>query len=1037
MIKIIVFIALNLFLSYQLVFSHKEIVSLNKSGNIEFIENRGQFVDSEGNVSSEIRFVCFIANQAIQFGNTGVTFCFSKFESSNENLNSNPFDMNSINKVKRSISYSEMNFVDANTKVTVFAEEKLPTYNNYYLQHCPDGIVNVPVYGKITYKNLYEKIDLVFYENNGELEYDFIVYPGADPKEIKMELTGFLEHHINNNGDLILKNDLGTVLQTNPNSFQSEKVIKSSFILDGNISTFNIGSHNSQEKLIIDPQIRIWGTYFGDVGQDYCKGIDKDKLGNIYITGAYTNQGNKDICTIKFSSDGVLQWRTIIGGSAEDVPQDIVVDKSNVYISGTSWSDNLIATDGVYQKNRYGNMDTFLMKIDDMGYRQWGTYFGGEWDDCSNWLCVDSSGFIIISGITASKQNIASSTAHQNNFGGNTTDGYLAKFDTTGNLEWSTYYGGSGNDRIFGVAVDKSNYIFTTGVTESNNAISTNDAYQKTFAGDHDCYLAKFNSSGKRLKSTYFGGIGKDMGWDLKIDNSNNILIVGSSSSNFNMTTQNAYQEYNNGGEKWGDSFLAKFDDNLDIIWCTYFGGKEDEHAYGISIDNMNNIFFTGDTKSSESISYNNDYQEHLSGESDAFIANFSENGDLFWGTYLGGDNVDTGHDILSDNGSVYIVGSTTSSNNISTKNSYQEYYSGIRDGFIVKLSLGGCDETSFNFNSFKQITNLNLVKDARLTDSTITLTPADYWKGGAIWYRDKIPVKKGFTTDFSFRFSDGEDKFTEEEYPGADGITFVIQNQSNDVIGTLGGGGGYKKISNSLAVEYDTYYNNDDDSEYEDFNDPNENHIAVFCNGTETNTCDHYSKAHLGTTAIMPIVPKGRIYYSRIEYDYKQNELRVYLDTIAEFVSHPVLVISNIDLSQMLDLDSEEYAWVGFTSATGNAFERHELLSWDFCSAPTSAIIIDVEELKPLEIRNLNLNVYPNPATDAVNIEYFIENIASVSLKVYDVLGNEVMTLKDGINEQGKLNIKWETKGIQSGIYYLIIDNGINIVSQRIVLIK
>ncbi|MFC2132006.1 T9SS type A sorting domain-containing protein, partial [Bacteroidota bacterium] len=296
----------------------------------------------------------------------------------------------------------------------------------------------------------------------------------------------------------------------------------------------------------------------------------------------------------------------------------------------------------------------------------------------------------------------------------------------------------------------------------------------------------------------------------------------------------------------------------------------------------------------------------------------------------------------------------------------------GGRDIFLFKLN-EGCDETSFFYDDFSEIDNLELIEEAYHIDSTIALTPSECWLGGAVWHQDKVPVKKGFTTEFSFRFSEGVDKYIPEDYPGADGICFIIQNHKRNALGSIGGSLGFKNIPNSFVVEYDTYKNTSDQAD--NFHDPNENHIAVFCNGSEPNSPDHASDAHIATNdTIFPLVPDGRIFYSKIEYE-QDNYFKVYLDTTNAFELPPVIELSSIDISEMLELDCEEFAWVGFTSATGNAYEKHELLSWDLCAAPTNAVAVNAKITQgPDSICAYSTVSYQSNYENNINYEWIVE---------------------------------------------------------------
>ena len=369
--------------------------------------------------------------------------------------------------------------------------------------------------------------------------------------------------------------------------------------------------------------------------------------------------------------------------------------------------------------------------------------------------------------------------------------------------------------------------------------------------------------------------------------------------------------------------------------------------------------------------------------------------------------------------------------------------YPGENGAVLNELALYNCcDKTAFENNNFEYDDNFNLIENCRKSDSTITLTDSEYWQGGAIWLLNKVPVKKGFSTEFSFRFSKGVNTFSEEEYPGADGIAFVVQNFAPDALGLRGGGLGYYKIPNSLAVEYDTFKNDENNDLMEsknneinlapgNYHDPNENHIAVFCNGTEPNSCDHNSPANLGTVEnIIPLVPDGRIFYSKIEYLASEKTMIVWLDSTRNF-TEPVLTINNLDISQKLNLDNKEFAWVGFTSATGNAKEKHELLSWSFCPEPTNA--------KPTAVFDNQTNsslvsVYPNPANDILYVDLDKDfAFMSCDIKIINLLGNTM--LEKSINANNNQRIKLDVSLIPAGYYIVLINSGTNSLVKKVII--
>ena len=339
---------------------------------------------------------------------------------------------------------------------------------------------------------------------------------------------------------------------------------------------------------------------------------------------------------------------------------------------------------------------------------------------------------------------------------------------------------------------------------------------------------------------------------------------------------------------------------------------------------------------------------------------------------------------------------------------------------------LNNCDETAFTFEKFNPSSNIQLIQNATIYDSTIILTKADPWVAGSCWYNDKVPVKYGFSTEFSFRFSEGKNKYTVENVPGADGICFVIQNSTFDAVGLAGGSIGYRKIPNSFVVEFDTYKN--DNSSIDNFHDPSENHLGVFCNGINQNLSDHGSSACLATVdPILQLIPDGRIFFAKIEYK-SGNNLLVYLDTVPEFLLPPILTLNNVVISKLLNLEIGEYAWVGFTSATGNAQEIHEILSWNFCPEPTDAIL-SVDELNKNK-DDESVNIIPNPISDNTTFEINLIENNRVFLTIYNVLGYKISTIIDKVLSEGQHRINWDCRGADSkqlakGIYFYTIEIG------------
>lgn len=223
-------------------------------------------------------------------------------------------------------------------------------------------------------------------------------------------------------------------------------------------------------------------------------------------------------------------------------------------MTGETYSNSAISTSGAYQQTRGGGGDAFLVKFNSNGARQWGTYYGGSDDDWGNNLAINSYDNLYIVGLTYSENAIASSGEHQTTFGGY-YDAFLVKFNSNGQRQWGTYYGGSKYDYGYGVTVDQDGFIYISGDTSSDNDISTTDAYQTDRGGDYDAFIAKFDGSGIREWGTYFGGSTSDYGYDINAQGTD-LYLAAYTYSNNSIATVGAFQEELRGSR---DAYLVKF----------------------------------------------------------------------------------------------------------------------------------------------------------------------------------------------------------------------------------------------------------------------------------------------------------------------------------------------------------------------------------------------------------------------------------------------------------------------------------------------
>lgn len=319
----------------------------------------------------------------------------------------------------------------------------------------------------------------------------------------------------------------------------------------------------------------------------------------------------------------------------------------------------------------------------------WGTYFGGSAADGAQAIQSDAQGNIYMAGFTNSTSGIATSGAFHSAMGTPANmDAYLAKFDNAGKLLWATYYGGTADEIGFGVDVDHNGNAYLTGWTQSSTGIATKGAFQTSFGGNYDAFLAKFNGKGLLQWSTYYGGANDDYAFAVKTADSGKIYICGYSESNSAIASSGGFKTTNSGGY---DAYLAKFDSSGARQWATYFGGTAFDLAYSLAHDTSGNMYISGYTSSSSGIATKGAYQtSYGGGNNDAFVAKFNTSGSLLWATYFGGDGTNTGHIATDKSGNLVLAGSTTSLFGIASTNGYKKTLAGGFDAYVALFNSSG-----------------------------------------------------------------------------------------------------------------------------------------------------------------------------------------------------------------------------------------------------------------------------------------------------------------------------------------------------------
>jgi hypothetical protein len=589
----------------------------------------------------------------------------------------------------------EMVFLNASQSPKVIAEQQQGNYNNYYLARCPNGITTHS-YNKLTYKNIYPNIDLVLSAKAAGMEYSFVVYPGGDVNDIKIQWNG-VDSIRRLDGGIRYANELGYLWEGGLRSYAGNGEVNCTEKIQDNLVSFKVKGYDKSQVLVIDPTL-AWSTYYGGSNGETSYGVSLDKQNNIFITG-YTSSssgiattgayqtslnGNSDVFIAKFSSKDSLLWASYYGGNSNDLAYGISVDKKgNACITGYTNSSSGIATSGAHQTSIASSQDAFLAKFSGSGSLSWATYYGGSDYEYGNAIATDTASNIFITGITHSSSNIASSGAYQTSNGG-LSDAYLAKFSPSGSMLWGTFFGGSGEEEGVAVATNDSGDVYLCGSAFSTTKIATSGAYETSNQGNEDAFLAKFSSSGNLIWSTYFGGPSEDRGQGMATDHSGNPVIVGYTESTSGIASSGAYQAGNNGG---ADAFIARFTSSGSFSWSTYLGGNSTDVGSSVSADALGNVLVAGYTYSTRGIASPGAYHKSKTGSPDAFFSIFHADGSMDWSTYFGGGSYNYGQGIVNDSiGNTYITGFTYSSSGIATSGAYKSTYSGNGDAFIAKF---------------------------------------------------------------------------------------------------------------------------------------------------------------------------------------------------------------------------------------------------------------------------------------------------------------------------------------------------------------
>jgi hypothetical protein len=632
------------------------------------------FEENQGQAAADVDYVAHASGYTLSLDKSGATL-----------------DLHGSSTGKDSLVRLEL--VGVNGGARAVSLDPAITRTNYFLGSDPrQWHTNIPNFGRVEYAGVYSGINLDYYSNHGQLEYDFVVAPGADASAIQMSIRG-ADAAINAQGNLIIHTPAGDVVEQAPVVYQEINGVRQQIaagiqIVDSASAssdhsarvTFQLGAYDHTHGLVIDPILVYYAT---DPRAGVGFGIAADSKGDAYFTG-----GNGEVGKLNRRGNELIYLTFLGNGGMGD---GIAVDSSgNAYVIGAPGS-NFPTTPNAFSTTP---SDLFVTKLGPTGANLlYSTYVpGGEGNYISALLgapggiAFDGSGNIYVTG--DGQAGLATTPgAFQTTYSGS-DEAFFAEFNPnlsgSASLLYSSYLGGGTNEGT-GIAVDSSGNAYLSGITGPDFP-TTAGAYQTTWGGGLDVFVAKFNptlwGSASLAYSTFLGGTGQNgyvtgtsgsadpflPGPGIAVDSAGEAFIAGQTgSTRFGTsdfpTTPGAFQTTFGGptSGRASDGFVTKLNAaGSALVYSTFLGGSDQDALNGIAVDSSGNATVTGWTLSTDFPTMN-PIQANNSGGYDAVVATLNASGSaLLFSTYLGSANDDLGCAVaLGPRNFIYVTGYT------------------------------------------------------------------------------------------------------------------------------------------------------------------------------------------------------------------------------------------------------------------------------------------------------------------------------------------------------------------------------------------
>lgn len=673
------------------------------------------FEPNRGQTDPRVKFLSHAGHHTLWLTNDEAVLAVGR--RSGANLSNQKGKEGSLQANEFASAVLRMKFVGANANPRIAGEARQQGTVNYFTGKPEQWRTKIPVYSRVRYSSLYPGIDLIFYGNNRELEYDLMVSPGADPEQIKLEISGAENMRIDGDGNLVLKTAAGDVIQQKPRIYQRKGTdlvaIAGEYVINSKDEiSFRLGSYDRRAPVVIDPVLR-YASYLTGGGDedDGGTGIAVDSANRVVVAGwtcsiTFPGENGPPVprCVSAFVTKldftgSTMVFTAFVPGSVffDNVP--LALDAANnIYIAGstngnTFGDDTFKPTPGAFQGTFGGNTDAWVAKLNSSGTRLiYATFLGGSGDERAGGIAVDSGGNAYVTGTTTSKNFPVTAGVFQHECklksDGSGASAFVTKLNADGSHAlFSSYLGGHGTQSGEGIALNSSGNAFVVGGTDAKDFPTTAGSAQPVPAGGEDAFVAQVSSSGSHLIfSTFLGGADFDVGNAIALDSAGNAFITGRTEST-NLPVKNAFQA----GCSGGCSFISKLNTSGRLVYSTFLG-RNGGSGTGIAVTPAGEAYVTGEPGTTFPITQNAFQRvqgpqlfDNPPGGS-IFITKFSSTGQLIYSSYFGG-GLEHSRVALDRSTNAYLTGLVSFGGTVpATPGAFQEQRGAEEDSFVAKV---------------------------------------------------------------------------------------------------------------------------------------------------------------------------------------------------------------------------------------------------------------------------------------------------------------------------------------------------------------